>query len=205
MPALPDSDQMAQIEAACLAAYDAGQPRSAIELAEHLMTLPDLPMHFPYHHFLVPAALLTAACLSTGADRSRLEDLLKRARERAGTIPGGYCGQFGTCGAAVGVGVFASLWLKTTPMSKTGWAAVNAMTARALASIATVEGPRCCKRVTYLALHAACPAAKELLGVDVGPNAEGLKCQHFTRSRECRKTSCPFFPAPAAVSLASQP
>ena len=201
MPALPDPGQMDQIEAACLAAYDAGQPRSVVELAELLMDLPDLPMHCPYHHFLVPTAMLTAACLSAGEGRDKLEGLLKQARERAGTVPGGYCGQFGACGAAIGAGIFASLWQKTTPLSKTGWAAANEMTARALSAIASVEGPRCCKRVTYLTLHAACPAARELLGVDIGPGPEELKCHHFTRSRECRKTACPFFPAKASVSL----
>ena len=90
-------------------------------------------------------------------------------------------------------GIFASVWQGTTPMSKTGWASANEITARALDSISSADGPRCCKRVTYLALSAAVPAARELLGVDAGEFSTPV-CHYFKQNRECLKIKCPFFP-----------
>ena len=59
------------------------------------------------------------------------------------------------------------------------------MTARRLSAIASVEGPRCCKRVTYLTLSAALPAARKFLGLDLGEIPEHT-CHHFSQSQECR-------------------
>jgi len=193
MALLPEIEHMDQIENRCLELLDSGEILGAVEIASRLMALPGLPMHCPYHHFLVPAALLTAARMHTDGDRKALARQLKVARERAGIIPGGMCGQFGCCGAAIGAGVFAAVWLGTTPMSHNGWAAVNAVTARCLAEVASVEGPRCCKRVTWLAVRAAVPAARELLAVNLGELSD-VHCGHFSKNRECRGESCPFFP-----------
>lgn len=192
MPLLPDMSQMEQIEARCLELMAQGNPLSAVETAEQLMALPGLPMHCPYHHFLLPAALLTAARLRTGGTVEQLEKDLKTAKERAGSVPGGFCGQYGCCGAAIGAGIFASVWQGTSPLSKHGWADGNRLTARCLEEIATVEGPRCCKRVTYLALRAAIPAIRELLGVDLGEFPQ-VRCVYHENNRECRKEACPFF------------
>ena len=192
MPGLPDTQQMKQIEACCLELMEAGKPLGVVEVADTLMALPDLPMHCPYHHFLVLAALLTAARLRSGGTSEQLVTDLKKAMERAGEIPGGICGNYGCCGAAVGAGIFAAVWMRTTPLSKSGWATANAVTARCLAEIAAVEGPRCCKRVTYLTLRAAIPAARELLELDLGTFPE-LRCAYHAQNRECRGRACPFF------------
>lgn len=192
MALLPDAEQMRQIETRCLELMRAGTPLGAVEVAERLMALPGLPVHCPYHHFLMPAALLTAARLRTGGSAERLQKDLKLAKERAGSVPGGACGQYGCCGAAIGAGIFASVWQGTTPLSKDGWAAGNKLTARCLEEIATVEGPRCCKRVTYLTLRAVIPAARELLGVDLGEFSQ-IRCIYHESNRECRGAACPFF------------
>lgn len=193
MPMPPDTGHMDLIDAKCLDIFSAGTPGGAFEIAEALMDLNGLPMHCPYHHYLTAAALLTSASLRVGKTEEKLRAMLKTARERAAQVPGGYCGQFGCCGAAVSAGIFASVWQGTTPLSKTGWAAGNEMTALALGSIASADGPRCCKRATYLALRAAIPAARELLGVDVG-EFPAVTCHHFKNNRECLGTACPFFP-----------
>lgn len=193
MPMLPDAGHMDIIESACLLAHDRGTPRSAFELAQLIMDEPELPMHCPYHHYLIPAVLLTAAGISQGSDRESLKKQLLTARERAGAIPGGYCGQFGCCGAAMGAGIFYCIMTKMTPLAKKGWAAGNEITARCLSAIASVEGPRCCKRVTYLTLMEAAAAAKELLGLDLGEMPR-FSCHHHSRSRDCKKDECPFFP-----------
>lgn len=192
MPMLPSPERMEKIRACCMELMEEGSPLGVVEIANRLMALPELPVHSPYHHFLVPAALLTAVHLADG-DREALEKDLAVAMERSGQIPGGICGLYGCCGAAVGAGIFASIYQKTTPLSKSGWAADNAMTARCLQSVAAVEGPRCCKRVTWLTLQAAISAARELLGVDLGAVPD-ISCEYYTKNRECRGKCCPFFP-----------
>lgn len=193
MPMLPDPAHMDIIDKACISAFEAEEPIGVFSLCENIMDDPKLPMHCPYHHYLIPAVLLTVAGKISGETAEMLQKRLKTARVRAGTVPGGCCGQFGCCGAAVGAGIFACVWQGSTPLSKTGWAAGNEMTARCLSASASVEGPRCCKRVTYLTLSAALSAAKELLGLDLGEIPEHT-CHHFSQSRECRGTACPFFP-----------
>ena len=141
MPMLADPAHMDIIDKACISAFEAGEPFSAFSLCETIMDDPALPMHCPYHHYLIPAVLITAACKTSGEPIEMLQKRLKTARERAGTVPGGCCGQFGCCGAAVGAGIFACVWQGSTPLSKTGWAAGNEMTARCLSAIASVEAP----------------------------------------------------------------
>lgn len=192
MAMLPDVQQMEQIETCCVDLLESGKTLNVIEIATRLMELPELPMHCPYHHFLVPAALLTAACMQMKENSAALKRHLKVARERAGILPGGMCGQFGCCGAALGAGVFAAIWLATTPMSKCDWAAVNEYTSRCLAKVASVDGPRCCKRVTYLALRAAVAASKELLKLDLG-GCPKIVCGFHMKNRECKGADCPFF------------
>jgi len=192
MAVLPDQQRMKRIEDRCLEWMEKGTPMGAAQIAEDLVLLPDMPMHCPYHHFLVPAALLTSAHLHAGSTTERLAKDLKLAKERAGMVPGGICGQWGSCGAALGVGIFSAIWRNTSPLSKDGWANGNLITARCLEEIATVEGPRCCKRVTYLAIRAAVTIAREELGVDMGAFPE-MRCRFSSQNRECRKEACPFY------------
>lgn len=190
---LPSPEGMQMITDKCLELFDTGAKLNAAEVAAELLALPELPMHCPDHHFLLPAALLSAAHSHQGSSRAVLEKDLKRARARAAAVQGGICGEYGCCGAAVGAGIFASIWNKTAPLSTEHWATGNKLTARCLLSIASVEGPRCCKRVTYLALKAAMSACQELMGVEVGRFPDTVICQHHQRSKECRKEDCPFF------------
>ena len=100
MPMLPDPAHMDIIDKACISAFEAEEPVGVFSLCESIMDDPKLPMHCPYHHYLIPAVLLTAASKISGETEEMLQKRLKTARERAGTVPGGCCGQFGCCGAA---------------------------------------------------------------------------------------------------------
>ena len=107
MPMLPDPAHMDIIDEACISAFEAEDAVGVFSLCENIMDDPKLPMHCPYHHYLIPAVLLTVAGKISGETAEMLQKRLKTARERAGTVPGGCCGQFGCCGAAVGAGIFA--------------------------------------------------------------------------------------------------
>jgi LSD1 subclass zinc finger protein len=166
--------------------------RDPVALATQAMSSPRIPMHGPEHHFLVPASLIAAACEAAGKNDER-ERLLQEARKRSAIVRGGFCGFFGTCGAAVGVGIFASLWYGTNPLSKEGWKTANGLTARILATIAAAGGPRCCKRDTYLAVRGAAEVAREDWGIafDV---PERIVCTHHLLNRECLGPACSFHP-----------
>ena len=193
MPMYPDQAQLTLLEEKCLEVFRAGGGESAPEIAQQLLELPGLPMHSPYHHFVVAAALLTSAALRTGVEESQYRRKMSLAKERAAQVQGGYCGQFGCCGAAVSAGIFASVWQNSAPTKKSGWAEGNRITARALEHIASVEGPRCCKRVTWLCLQGVLPAVRELLGLDLGEVGDH-RCRFHDQNRECLKKACPFFP-----------
>ncbi len=177
----------------CLSIFDAGAPRQPVEIAERLMDCESIAMHCPEHHFIVPAALLTATRLAQGAPREALEKDLSLAAQRASKVAGGFCGSWGCCGAAVGCGIFAAVLTGSAPKKEADWAQVNQMTARCLENVASVGGPRCCKRVTYLSISEAIRQSPALLGLALGEVPE-ITCRRFMNSKECRGVNCPYFP-----------
>lgn len=181
---------------AAVALYEDPDAHTPEWYARRLMNQKGLPMHCPEHHFIVPAALLLAAHRSAGTEKMKVQKDLRVAFARAQTVPGGFCGNCGCCGAAIGAGMFLAIWYDTNPKSDQHWALTQRMTARALDEIATVEGPRCCKRVTFLALAAARKFCRQELGLDLGTVAE-VVCGYYPQNRECRGEVCPYYPSRA--------
>lgn len=177
----------------CLDVFENRRTTDVSEIAVDLMSREDVPMHFPFHHFIIPAALLTATAIDRGDDREKLEAMLKLAQERAKNVLGGFCGHYGACGAAVGGGIFMSVYTESSPLSVKTWQWCNEMTAKCLASIAQIEGPRCCKRSSFLALQAAVPYANEKLGTVLTVNEHQL-CTFHAMNKQCKKRNCPFYP-----------
>lgn len=192
MPICAEPRQLDIIQQQCAAFFDSGLNTGAMDICTRLMALEDIPMHSPAHHFLIPAAMLTAAHISAASPRDKFLSDLKKARERSKDIPGGICGLCGCCGAGIAAGIFVSIWLGATPLSKGSWAAAHRATAAALAAIGSVDGPRCCKRDCYLGLKGAIPVIKEITGVDLGHTE--TYCAYHGLSRECKKDECPFYP-----------
>ena len=91
-----------------------------MELATIVMNSPQLQMHGPEHHFLVPAVLL-AAYYNIKGDPEQKKRKIKAARERSSNILGGFCGFHGDCGVAVETGIFVSLVTEATPLSTKEW------------------------------------------------------------------------------------
>ncbi|WP_181040373.1 DUF5714 domain-containing protein [Desulfobulbus oralis] len=164
-----------------------------LDTLECLMDLEGVPMHGPVHHFIVPAALLTAAAKQSGLAAEILEQKLHTASQRAEKVLPGFCGLWACCGAALGCGIFASVWLEANPHQEQHWGTVNLFTAACLAHVASVGGPRCCKRTSYLALDKAARLAPERLGVGVGVFSKPA-CRRNESNKACRKEGCPFYP-----------
>ena len=165
--------------------------KDPVDIADEIMASSFVHMHGPEHHFIVGASLLCAFCNTYGG--VDLENALNAVISRGKKVPGGFCGMAGCCGAAVSAGIFLSVILKATPMSKEEWALSNRMTSRCLEAVSRLGGPRCCKRDSYTTILAAAEFLREELGKPLGVSDEIL-CSHFGGNAECLKVECPYFP-----------
>jgi hypothetical protein len=162
-----------------------------VELAVLLMKNHRLKMHGPEHHFLVPAVLLT----SYYNQMKKIEDRkqkLETIRSRAELVKGGFCGTHGSCGAAMGAGIFCSVITDNTPVSKETWRLSNKITARCLDSVAEHGGPRCCKRDTFLAILNSTEFLKEEMDINLEVN-RSIECEFSSMNKECLLEECDFY------------
>ncbi len=155
-----------------------------------LMRNPQVKMHGPEHHFLVPAVLLSAY-YNLKKDEEKKTEKIEESEKRAKNILGGFCGYYGDCGAAVGTGIFISLITGATPLSKHEWKLSNMMTAKSLFSIANVGGPRCCKRTAFLSIIQAIDFLSENFSIE--NMNKNVKCEFNSLNKECIRDSCPFY------------
>ena len=168
------------------------ESRDPIAIAKALMADPFVHMHGPEHHVLVGAALLTAWHNSGGQGDfpAALAELARRGEQ----VPGGACGFWGCCGAAVSAGIFFSVAAGATPLAGESWGLANRATAAALQAIGDIGGPRCCKRDSFTAILQAADLCRRELGVDM-EIPERVVCGFFPQNRECLGRRCPYHPA----------
>lgn len=164
--------------------------RDPTEIATVLMRLPGVHMHGPEHHVLAGSALLSAY-RNCGGDID-LESALVEMERRGRQVPGGVCGLWGCCGAAVSCGIAYSIITGSTPLSGESWGRCNMMTSRCLEAVGSLGGPRCCKRDTYTALIAAAGYISEMLGVDMP--AGNPVCGFSRMNGQCKGAACPYHP-----------
>ncbi len=165
--------------------------RDPIALAQQIMADDALYPNGPEHHTLAGAVLLTTYRNAGGA--LDLSAALVELRRRSLTVPGGVCGYWGTCGAAISAGMYCSIVLGATPMTPGPWGQTARLTSRILDHLADVGGPRCCKRSTFIALQEAAAYTAETMGVTMELPAQ-VTCTFMARNAECLRTACPFFP-----------
>ena len=162
-----------------------------MELAVDIMNSPVIRMHGPEHHFIVPAVMTT--CIhNEKRDRNNLSEKLDIAEKRAQTETPNHCTyKIGTCGAALGTGVFVSMLLDRPPEAEDAWSPTNLVVAESLKNVAASEGPRCCKRDTYIAIESAVEFLKERFAIDL-PMSKG-KCTFSVRNRTCGHEECEYY------------
>ncbi len=164
--------------------------KNPLVIFDKLISLPTCHMHGPEHHIMVGASLLTAYHNAGGV--LDLSEALQKMQERGRQVPGGICGFWGTCGAAVSSGIFVSIVTNSTPLSTDAWGLCNEMSSRSLAAISKVGGPRCCKRNGHLAILQGIAFAKEKLGVEM--ESSPVVCRHTPQNNQCLGSKCPFYP-----------
>ena len=134
------------------------------EIMEQVMAHPSVPMHGPEHHVIVPAVIIAAIC---NAGYPVPEGAIDKALERASKVPGGWCGLYGDCGAAVGVGIAVSVLTNATPLTGKERGLALGATALALSKLLD-DQPRCCKRSSRIAVEAAVNYLEDKLGIKLG-------------------------------------
>jgi hypothetical protein len=162
--------------------------KNPVEILRVLMSFPFCHMHGPEHHIMVGSALLTA--YKNAGGEIDLPKALLEMQARGNKVPGGTCGFWGACGAAISSGMFVSIVTGSTPLSGREWGLSNLMTSASLGAIGRVGGPRCCKRNSYLAITEAVAFARENLGVEM--DLGEIKCSHFKENNQCIGKRCPF-------------
>ena len=168
-----------------------------IEIMNEAMSDKSIYPNGPEHHTLVGAALITAYANAggkgPGGDPLDKDAALAELKKRSLQVPGGTCGFWGTCGAAVSAGQAMSILNGSTPMKQEPWAQCQRLTSMILGRMADVGGPRCCKRTGYISVLTAVPYIDMLLGANMQLPDE-VVCKFFPRNAECRREECPFFP-----------
>ncbi len=158
------------------------------EILETVMSHPSVPMHGPEHHAMVPAVIVAAV---KNAGYPVPEDAVEKAIERGSKVPGGWCGFYGACGAAIGVGTAVSVLTGATPLTGNTRALANEATAYALNRMLD-GGPRCCKRASRQALEAAVEFLKTKMGISLKLSRE-IECRYVGRNRECLHEDCAYY------------
>ena len=167
--------------------------KNPIAMVQEMMDDPFIYMHGNEHHIMVGAALI-AAYHNAGGEVD-LEAALKEMEARGEKYPGGSCGFWGCCGAAVSVGMFWSIVTGTTPLSGKTWGLANQATAAALQEIGALGGPRCCKRNSFTTIRAGAAFVKEHLGVEM-ELPEEIVCHYYGNNRQCIREKCPYYRKP---------
>jgi hypothetical protein len=164
------------------------------EIADEIMKHPKFKMYGPEHHFLVPAAILTAlknlGVKKPNGEVVSFKDVLEGIR-RGATIPGGHCGFFGACGAGIGTGVVISIFTGGNPSRGRERTLAIQMTARVLTKVADgIE--HCCKRSLKYAICEALTFLTENFEIEPKLDFIPAKCIFSPKNTKCELAKCPF-------------
>jgi hypothetical protein len=164
--------------------------KDMVKLYKKIRNHRSFSIHGPEHHALVAGVVLTAY---RNMGRQISKDILNETIDRGASVPGGYCGYYGVCGAAVGVGIAFATILKSTPLTPKERQTVMDVTAEVLKVIAQNEAARCCLRDSVIAINEAVRLSEKYLDIKLVSD-EKFICTQFKRNKECIKDSCPFWP-----------
>ena len=162
-----------------------------IALAVEIMNSPLIKMRGPEHHFIVPAVLLTCTHNLSGNPADLNEKLILAEKKVKDEIQSNCTWSFGNCGAAIGTGIFLSIYEGFNSGTDTEWYSSNSIIAESLKRIAESHGPRCCKRDTYISLESAAEFLLTKFDIHL-PLSEG-KCTFSLRNNSCGREDCEFY------------
>ena len=86
--------------------------------------------------------------------------------------------------------MFVSIISGSTPLTEEPFALSHRMTAKSLAAIGEIGGPRCCKRDSYLSILSAVDFVREHFGIEM--EKPEVICSHSKENNQCIGKRCPF-------------
>ena len=123
------------------------------KIADLLMKHPAIPIYGVEHHYLTSCVLL-AAMRNLGLfeiNSSKIDKAIIMAR----MVPLGSCALWGTCGAAIGLGIAFSVAMNIDIMSGEKRSTVLNLVSETLRQISKLGGPRDCKASVRISLGTA--------------------------------------------------
>ena len=164
--------------------------KNPIEIFYNIAQKDYIRIHGPEHHILDGASLLTAFYNAGG--NIELQDSLYELMKRGLQMPGATCGMWGVCGAVSSMGAALSIIDKTGPLSTdNSWGKHMEFTSKALAGLAKVGGPRCCKRDAFISFQSAIEHINE--NYDLKLENSNIECHFSEKNEQCIKVKCPFY------------
>lgn len=160
-----------------------------IKLLSLIRCHPAMPLHGPEHHFAIPGAIVAAYKNLGGQVTDRQ---IQSAIERGKGIPGGSCGFWGACGAALGVGIAFGIILESSPVAPGPRQKVQQTVGKIIQELGQREAARCCQRESWTALILASEISKEILPIPLVVDTD-LSCTQMGQNRECPGRACQFF------------
>ena len=175
--------------------------KNPIEIFYNIANQDYVRMHGPEHHVLDGAALLTAY-FNAGGDIN-LKDSLYELMRRGLQMPGATCGMWGVCGAVSSMGAALSIIDKTGPLSiDNSWGKHMTFTSNALAGLAKIGGPRCCKRDAFISFQKVIEHINE--NYDVKLESSDIVCYFNEQNEQCIKEKCPFYEGVDRLEIAEE-
>lgn len=163
--------------------------KNPIVIFTSLVNKDEIPMHGPIHHFIDGATILTA--IHNVQNDFDLSEALDELFNRAETMPGAICGNWGVCGSASSVGAALSILHKSGPLSSDEhYKNHMELVSRILHKISEVGGPRCCKRNAYISLSTTIQFLKEKYNIDL--EISDIKCDFSNKNNQCIGAKCPY-------------
>jgi hypothetical protein len=148
---------------------------------------------YPY---MVAAALLTVfknRGYSSKSVKRNYPSLLDEAKKRSLKIAANSSWYWGCGGEAIACGIFASLILQVTPVSKAGRTAANLLTSKVLEETSAYGGSRCGKREALIAVLVTSQYSEEEWKMPL-TDFDVAECIFFNENSDCSGSECPFFP-----------
>jgi Family of unknown function (DUF5714) len=147
------------------------------------------PMHGPRHHALVAAAFLLAYHDLYG--EPSWATILETLQSADTQLPGGTCGYWGACSAALAVGMAYCAILGASPTDGPPRAAAQQLVGRIVTRVGEFDGPRCCRRECLLALQVGCELSATHLP-KLLPTVYQVHCEQASKNPECIDEACPY-------------
>ena len=162
-------------------------------IADTVLNHPLFNMYGPEHHTIVPLALLTMIknLKLKNQEGGLITDLdLFKALKRSSKIPGGWCGFYGSCGAAIGAGVAIAVFTNSNPSKAKPRSSANQTVSKGLSRIA--DGlEHCCKRSVKIAIDEGIQMITEITEKEFNFSVDN--CHFSALNQRCEGNKCPYF------------